>query len=242
MDLGISGRVAVVTGAGKGIGEALAGLLRAEGVTVVDASRTAGIDVTAPDAADRIAAAAGAPVDILVNNAGTSFVKPLAELTDQDWQDQWDLHVTAPRRLMQAFAPGMAERGWGRIVNVTSSSGKRPSLTNAAYSVSKAAQLSLSRVFADAYAGTGVLVNAVAPGSVAGPLWLDPGGLAEQVAAASGKRREDVLEIQASRIPIGRLIEPTEIAAVIAFLCSDRAGAVLGAAWSADGGSVPSIV
>ncbi len=242
MDLGISGRVAVVTGAGKGIGEALAALLREEGVTVVDASRSTGIDVTAPGAADRIAAAAGAPVDILVNNAGTSFVKPLAELSDADWQAQWDLHVTAPRRLMQAFAPGMAERKWGRIVNVTSSSGKRPSLTNAAYSVSKAAQLSLSRVFADAYAGTGVLVNAVAPGAVAGPLWLAPGGLAEQVAASTGKRPEEVVEAQAAKIPLGRLIEPGEIAAVIAFLCSERAGAVLGAAWSADGGSVPGIV
>jgi 3-oxoacyl-[acyl-carrier protein] reductase len=242
MDLGIGGRVAVVTGAGKGIGEAVAALLREEGATVVDASRTTGIDVTAPDAADRIAAAAGASVDILVNNAGTSFVKPLAELSDEDWQGQWDLHVTAPRRLMEAFAPAMAERGWGRIVNVTSSSGKRPSLTNAAYSVSKAAQLSLSRVFADAYAGTGVLVNAVAPGAVAGPLWLAPGGLAEQVAASTGKRPEEVLEAQAAKIPLGRLIEPGEIAAVIAFLCSERAGAVLGAAWSADGGSVPSIV
>jgi 3-oxoacyl-[acyl-carrier protein] reductase len=242
MDLGISGRVAVVTGAGKGIGEAVAALLREEGARVVDASRATGIDVTSPDAADRIASAAGGPVDILVNNAGTSFVKPLAELSDEDWQGQWDLHVTAPRRLMQAFAPGMADRGWGRIVNVTSSSGKRPSSTNAAYSVSKAAQLSLSRVFADAYAGTGVLVNAVAPGAVAGPLWLGPGGLADQVAASTGKRPEEVLEAQAAKIPLGRLIEPGEIAAVIAFLCSERAGAVLGAAWSADGGSVPGIV
>jgi 3-oxoacyl-[acyl-carrier protein] reductase len=242
MDLGITGRVAVVTGAGRGIGEAVAALLREEGATVLDASRATGIDVTAADAADRIAAAAGAPVDILVNNAGTSFVKPLAELSDEDWQAQWDLHVTAPRRLMQAFAPGMAERKWGRIVNVTSSSGKRPSLTNAAYSVSKAAQLSLSRVFAEAYAGTGVLVNAVAPGAVSGPLWLAPGGLAEQVAASTGKRPEEVVEAQAAKIPLGRLIEPGEIAAVIAFLCSERAGAVLGAAWSADGGSVPSIV
>ena len=242
MDLGISGRVAVITGAGRGIGAAVAALLRDEGAVVVDASRATGVDVTAPDAPARVADAAGDRVDILVNNAGTSFARPLHELTDADWQAQWDLHVTGPRRLMLALAPGMASRGWGRIVNVTSSSGKRPSQTNAAYSVTKAAQLSLSRVFADAYAGTGVLVNAVAPGAVAGPLWLAPGGLADQVAAATGSRPDQVVEAQAARIPLGRLATPEEIAAVIAFLCSERAGAVLGAAWSADGGSVPTIV
>ena len=242
MDLGISGRTAVVTGASRGIGAALLHMLEAEGARVIGVARSEGVDVTAPEAAERIAELAGGTVDILVNNAGTSFARPLHELTDADWQAQWDLHVTGPRRLMLAVAPGMAERGWGRIVNVTSSSGKRPSQTNAAYSVTKAAQLSLSRVFADAYAGTGVLVNAIAPGAVAGPLWLAPGGLAEQVAAASGKRPDEVVEAQAASIPLGRLATPEEIAAVIAFLCSESAGAVLGAAWSADGGSVPTIV
>ena len=165
MDLGIAGRTAVVTGAGRGIGAATSRLLAAEGVRVIGVSRTDGIDVTAPDAAERIAERVGdGVVDILVNNAGTSFARPLDELTDADWQGQWELHVMASMRLMRAFAPGMAERGWGRIVNVASSAGKRPSLTNAAYSVTKAAQLSLSRVFADSYAAQGVLVNAVAPG------------------------------------------------------------------------------
>ena len=88
-----------------------------------------------------------------MNNAGTSRARPLDELDDADWQEQWELHVMAPMRLMRALAPRMAERGGGRIVNVSSSSGKRPSVTlDAAYSVTKAAQLSLSRVFADAWA------------------------------------------------------------------------------------------
>src|SRR5204862_138548 len=117
-------------------------------------------------------------VDVLVNNAGTSHVKPLDELTDEDWQAQWDLHVMAPMRLMRAAAPLMARNGGGRIVNVASSSGKRPSLTNAAYSVTKAAELSLSRVFADTWSKQGVLVNAVTPGPVQTPLWLAEGGLA----------------------------------------------------------------
>jgi 3-oxoacyl-[acyl-carrier protein] reductase len=243
MDLGIAGRTAVVTGASKGIGAAVARVLEAEGARVVGVSRgEQGIDVTAPDAAERIGALAGGPVDILVNNAGTSFLRGLHDLTDEEWQAQLDLHVMAPMRLMRAFAPAMAERGWGRIVNVTSSSGKRPSATNPAYSVSKAAQLSLSRVFADAYAARGVLVNAVAPGPVDTELWLGEGGLADQAAAAKGIGREEALADSATKIPLGRFATAEEIAHVIAFLCSERASTVSGAAWSADGGAVPVII
>ena len=168
MDLGLTGRTAVVTGASRGIGAVTARLLGQEGAKVLAVSRSEGIDVTAHDAPVQIVERlGGTPPDILVNNAGTSFAKGLEELTEEDWQAQWELHVMASMRLMRAFAPAMAERGWGRIVNVTSSAGKRPSLTNAAYSVTKAAQSSLSRVFADTYATRGVLVNAVAPGPVA---------------------------------------------------------------------------
>jgi 3-oxoacyl-[acyl-carrier protein] reductase len=242
MDLGIAGRVAVVTGASRGIGAATTALLEQEGAHVVAVSRATGIDVTAPDAAERIAAIAPGPVDILVNNAGTSFVRGLDELTDDDWNGLWELHVLASMRLMRAFAPGMADRGWGRIVNIASSAGKRPSLTNAAYSVTKAAQLSLSRVFADSYAAQGVLVNAITPGAVGTGLWRDEDGLAAQSAAAGGGTREDALAAQAAKIPLGRLAEPDEIAAVIAFLCSVRASTVTGAAWSTDGGTVATIV
>jgi len=235
--LGIDGRVAVVTGASRGIGAAVAKVLAEEGARVVGVSRAMGVDVTAPDAAERIAELAGGAVDILVNNAGTSFVRALDELTDRDWEEQYALHVMAPMRLMRALVPGMAERGWGRVVNVASSAGKRPSLSNAAYSVTKAAQLSLSRVFADAYAGTGVLVNAVAPGATATPLWMAEGGMADQMGG-----REAAIARQRDRIPLGRFGEPHEIADVIAFLCSERASNVTGAAWSADGGTVPVII
>jgi 3-oxoacyl-[acyl-carrier protein] reductase len=242
MDLGISGRTAVVTGASRGIGAATVKLLEAEGARVIGVSRGAGVDVTAPDAAERIAELAGGDVDVLVNNAGTSFARSLDELTDEDWNGQWELHVMASMRLMRAFAPGMAERGWGRIVNVASSAGKRPSLTNAAYSVTKAAQLSLSRVFADTYAAKGVLVNAVAPGAVGSSLWMAEGGLADQTAAARGISREEALEAQEGKIPVGRFATEDEIAAVVAFLCSERASMVAGAAWSVDGGTVAVIV
>jgi 3-oxoacyl-[acyl-carrier protein] reductase len=243
MDLGISGRVAVVTGASRGIGAATADILEAEGARVLRVSRGEGIDVTAPDAAELIAGRAAGPVDILVNNAGTSFARALDELTDDDWNGLWELHVMASMRLMRAFAPGMAERGWGRIVNVTSSAGKRPSLTNAAYSVTKAAQSSLSRVFADTYATEGVLVNSVAPGPVSSPLWVDDGGLGDQTAATQGLgSRAEAIEAQASRVPMRRFAEPEEIANVVAFLCSERASDVTGAAWSVDGGTFASIV
>jgi 3-oxoacyl-[acyl-carrier protein] reductase len=268
MDLGLAGRRCLVTGASRGIGLATARMLAGEGASVLLSARgeealaaaagecraaargeagieSVALDVTGPGAGDELVAAAAERLggaDVLVNNAGTSRARALEELTDDDWREQWELHVMAPLRLMRAAAPRMAERGWGRVVNVCSSSGKRPSLTNAAYSVTKAAQLSLSRVFADSYASKGVLVNAVAPGPVGTSLWLAEGGLADQVAAAQGVSREEALESARGKVPIGRLGEEDEIAAAIVFLCSERASNVAGAAWSVDGGSVPVII
>jgi 3-oxoacyl-[acyl-carrier protein] reductase len=201
--------------------------------------------VTSGDAGELVLAAAldaFGRVDVLVNCAGTSAVRSISELTEEEWQAQWELHVMGPMRLMRALAPAMAERGWGRIVNVSSSAGKRPSSTNMAYSVTKAAMLSLSRSFADLYAARGVLVNAVTPGPVASEMWLNDGGMADQQAQAQGTRREQVLEAAASKLPIARFGRPEEIANVITFLCSEAAANVVGAAWSVDGGAVPGIL
>ena len=245
VELGLAGRACIVTGATSGIGAAVARLLTAEGAQVLAVSRRSedfSADVTDPAAADAIVAECESRfggVDVLVNNAGTMPVTPLEELTDDDWRSQWELNVMASLWLMRAAAPKMAQRGWGRIVNVSSSAGKRPSLRNAAYAVTKSAQLSLSRVFADQYAGSGVLVNAVAPGPTATELWVGESGIAAQAASRANTTREDELAAAAQKVPIGRLGEPDEIASVIVFLCSEQAANVHGAAWSVDGGAVP---
>jgi 3-oxoacyl-[acyl-carrier protein] reductase len=246
VDLGLDGRICVVTGATRGIGAATARMLAQERASVLSVARHGGdleLDVTASDAGERVLEACGGAPWALVNNAGTSRARPLEELSDDDWREQWELHVMAPMRLMRALAPAMADSGGGRIVNVSSSSGKRPSLTlDAPYSVTKAAQLSLSRVFADAWAPRGVLVNAVAPGPVETDLWTEREGLADQIAGRTGSTREEVLAAAREKVPIGRLGTAEEIAAAIVFLCSERASNVAGAAWSVDGGSVPTIV
>jgi 3-oxoacyl-[acyl-carrier protein] reductase len=246
MDLGLDGRICVVTGATRGIGAATARMLAQEGARVLSVARHDAdleLDVTDADAGERVLAACDGSPWALVNNAGGSRARPLEELSDDDWNEQWQLHVMASMRLMKALAPAMAEAGGGRIVNVASSSGKRPSRRlDASYSVTKAAQLSLSRVFAEAYAAKGVLVNAVTPGPVATAAWTGDGGLADQLAQRGGTTRDEVLDATGAGIPIGRMAGEEEIAAVIVFLCSERASDVAGAAWSVDGGSTPSII
>ena len=243
MNLGLEGRVCVVTGGTRGIGAATARMLSQEGARVLTVARRGAdieLDVTVPDVGERVLEACPEPPWALVNNAGTSQARALEDLTDADWQEQWDLHVMAPMRLMRALAPAMAEAGGGRVVNVSSSSGRRPSARlDACYSVTKAAELSLSRVFADAFAARGVLVNAVAPGAVEGELWTGEGGLADQIAARTDSTREDVLAATRAGSPLGRMGTDDEVAAVITFLCSERASNVAGAAWAVDGGTVP---
>jgi 3-oxoacyl-[acyl-carrier protein] reductase len=133
--------------------------------------------------------------------------------------------------------PGMRERGSGSIVNVSSTAGKRPSPGMPDYSVMKAAMLSYSRLVADLYAQDGIRCNAVTPGPTATEAWVGKGGLAEQ----QGDRDAVLAKVGAGR-PLGRLARPEEIAAVIVFLLSERASYVTGAAWSADGGTVPIII
>jgi len=199
-----------------------------------------------PGAADRIVAEAGdrfGSLDVIVNGAGSAASRDLDDVPEQAWYDAWELNVMAPMRLMRSALPAMAERGWGRVVNVSSTAGKRPSQNMGEYSVAKAAELSLSRLYADRYAGSGVLVNAVCPGPVKSEMWMEPGGLLDQSVELHGHAdRESGLAATGSGRPIGRLAEVDEIASVIAFLCSERASYVLGAAWGVDGGTVQVII
>jgi 3-oxoacyl-[acyl-carrier protein] reductase len=270
MNLGLAGRACVVTGASRGIGRETALGLCAEGANVLlvardeqrlrevqeeadGAGKQAGgraavlaLDVTAADAGERMLAASTESfggLDVLVNNAGSASWRDLDDVPDEDWRAQYEINVMAPLRAMRAAAPAMAERGWGRIVNVCSTAGKRPSASMPEYSVAKAAELSLSRLFADRYAQSGVLVNAICPGPTESEMWMAPGGLLDQSQELSGAAsRQEALDAAGAKRPLGRLAEAAEIAGAIVFLCSERASYVSGAAWSVDGGTVQVII
>ena len=255
MNLGLEDRVCVVTGSTGGIGRAVAQVLVQEGAKVITSGRSekgpgvgeelhvAGDLSQADSPAELIHRATEVgPVDCLVNNVGEAYQADFDELTDEQWEHMWQLNVMSFVRAIREVLPGMRERRRGVIVNVASTSGKRPSTSMPNYSVTKAAVLSLSRLVADLYAKDGIRSNAVTPGPTATDAWLAPGGLADQQAERTGKSREEVLEAVAGGRPLGRLAEPDEIAAVIVFLCSDRANYVTGSAWSADGGTVPIIL
>jgi NAD(P)-dependent dehydrogenase (short-subunit alcohol dehydrogenase family) len=270
MDLGLGGRTCLVTGASAGIGRETALQLCAEGANVIlvargeerlreatekaaragaaagGAAAALALDVTHGDAGERMLRAAEdrfGSLDVLVNNAGSASWRDLDDVPEEDWRAQYELSVIAPLRAMRAAIPPMAERGWGRVVNVCSTAGKRPSSAMPEYSVAKAAELSLSRLFADRYAKSGVLVNAVAPGPTSSEMWMAAGGLADESQQLAGlSSREEAIEVAGSKRPIGRLAEPAEIASAIVFLCSERASYVAGAAWSVDGGTVQVII
>ncbi len=240
-----------MAGSTGGIGRATAALLAAEGARVITCGRGAApgvgeaehvaADLSQPGEPERVVAEAG-ELDVLVNNVGYAEQRDFLAVTDEQWEEVWQLNVMSYVRAIRAAVPGMKERGGGVIVNVSSTAGKRPSTGMPDYSVTKAAVLSLSRLVADLYAGDGVRCNAIAPGPTATEAWLGDGGLADQQAKRSSKSRHEVLEAVGKGRPLGRLAEPEEIAGVIAFLCSDRASYVTGAAWSADGGTVPIII
>jgi 3-oxoacyl-[acyl-carrier protein] reductase len=249
MDLGLSGRVCLVTGSTGGIGLETAKLLVAEGARVVTCGRrdAPGVgetlhvraDLAEPDAPARLveaAAAALGALDVLVNNVGVAVHARFEEVPDADWDAMWQLNVMSYVRAIRSALPHL-RTSKGAIVNVSSTAGKRPSGGMPHYSVTKAAVLSLSRLVADLYAADGIRCNAVTPGPTATEAWLGSGGLADQ----QGEREEVLAKVGAGR-PLGRLAQPEEIAAVIAFLASPRASYVTGAAWSADGGTVPIII
>ena len=250
MDLGLSGKACVVTGSTGGIGLETARLLVAEGARVVTSGRSGppGIgemlhvqgDLAEPGAPGHVVDAAVhalGGLDVLVNNVGFAVQARFEDVPDDEWESMWQLNVMSYVRAIRAALLHL-RAARGAIVNVSSTAGKRPSGGMPHYSVTKAAVLSLSRLVADLYAADGIRCNAVTPGPTATEAWLGEGGLADQ----QGGDREAVLAKVGAGRPLGRLAEPEEIASVIAFLASERASYVTGAAWSADGGTVPIIL
>jgi 3-hydroxybutyrate dehydrogenase len=240
-----------VTGGGSGIGRACAARLAAAGADVVvldldgDRARAAaaavgGRAVTA-DLAD-VAALAGHPelaeilpdVDILVNNAGFQHVAPLTEFPADTFATLLRLMVEAPFRLVQLALPGMYARGWGRIVNISSVHGLRASPYKAAYVTAKHALEGLSKVIALEGAEHGVTSNCVNPAYVRTPLVEDQ--IADQAAAHGMPPERVVREVMLARAAIRRLIEPEEVAELVAYLCSPEAAMITGASQTIDGG------
>jgi NAD(P)-dependent dehydrogenase (short-subunit alcohol dehydrogenase family) len=264
MDLELTGRVAVVSGASKGIGLAIVGTLLDEGARVVATSRRSSPELEALDGdllhvpADLMDPAAPTEViaraveafgglDILVNNAGGP--PPGSRLphdgflgrADADWRAMFEFNLFSAVRASRAAIPLLLERGGGAIVNVTSAVGRQPQQFNLDYAAAKAAMSNLTKALSEEFGMHGVRVNGVSPGPVLTPWWTDAGGVADVFAAQSGTDRESALATvapQMMQLTTGRLVEPREIADAVAFLASDEAGYITGHVLAVDGGLV----
>jgi NAD(P)-dependent dehydrogenase (short-subunit alcohol dehydrogenase family) len=262
MDLELKGRVAVVTGASKGIGLAVAQTLVEEGARVVAASRESSapldalggdlmhvpVDLMDPQAPAHViarAVEAFGGLDILVNNAGgappgTKLPRfGFGDLSDDDWREMFEFNLFSAVRACRAAIPLLLERGGGAIVNVSSVHGRQPSAINVDYGAAKAAMINLTKALAEEYGPQGVRVNGVCPGPVRTPWWTDEGGAADILAEQTGADRESVMTTLAPemmRLATGRLVEPREIADAVVLLASPRSASTVGTELVVDGG------
>lgn len=263
MNLGIEGRVAVITGGDSGIGFETAKFLLAEGVKVVlsdmrqssldkAASSLQGkvvaiaADLTKPEQVEALAAKAKAafgPVDILVNAAGiTGATGAFHTLTDKDWQDTLETDFMAAVRVCRVFIPPMVERGWGRVVLTASEDAVQPYVDELPYCAAKAAVLNLAKGLSKTYARHGVLVNAVSPAFIHTPM---TDAMMEKRASEKGVPFDEAvksfLKEERPNLELGRRGEPVEVAATIAFMVSELASFINGANFRVDGGSVATV-
>ena len=257
MDLGLAGRTAVVTGGSKGIGLAVVSALASSGVHVIAGARESSaalaelarsgqveaIEVDLTDAAGpvQLVAAAGGRVDILVNNVGSAPARPggFLSITDEDWLATINLDLMAAVRATRSVLPSMLTAGAGAIISVCSVNARLPDPAVLDYSVAKAGLAAFCKALSKEVGPKGIRVNTVSPGPVATDLWLGAGGVAQTVSRATGARPADVASQAAGQMVTGRFTEPGEVANVVLFLASDRAGNITGADFTIDGGLVP---
>ncbi len=258
MDLGIAGKTALVTGGSRGLGRQAALSLAGEGAKVAICARTQeNLDPILPEliAAGAPAAAAIAadvtdpasleqlhqavieqlgPIDILVNNAGASRRGDVLAIGEEEWSDLWGLNVLGPIRLSRLVLPGMQERNWGRIVNVSSIWGREHG-GGVAYMTTKAALIAFTKSTALSYAKDGILINSVAPGSV-----VFPTGSWDRFQTQN--EPDVVQDFIENNLPMGRFGWPEPVGDLITFLCSERAGFLTGTTINIDGGQSRSLI
>ena len=259
MDLQLKGKVAVVTGASKGIGLAVVRALADEGAHVIAGARTIdtlqGIDGVTPVAVDLVETGGPATLveralsdhgrlDVLVNNVGAVRMRldGFLEVSDDDFHATFELNFFSTLRATRAALPPMLEAGGGRIVNVCSVNAFfEPDGGVIDYGAAKAAVLNLSKSLAQEYGDRGIRINCVSPGPVATDLWVGDSGVAATVAAATGTDKDTAREQVLAGIgglPTGRLTEPEEVASIVLLLASERAGNVTGSNYLIDGGLI----
>ena len=216
-------RTAFITGGARGIGAAICEELGRHGVELIAPSRTE-LDLANPNSVDSyLRRQVNLEVDILINNAGINVLNAVPAIDLATFEEMQRVNLTAALRLIQCFAPGMARRGWGRVLSMSSILGLRARQRRAAYSITKAGLEALTRSVAVEFGPMGVLANSLAPGFVDTDL-------------TSQNNPPEVIAEIAARIPLGRLAKPAEIAKVAAFLVSDENTYLTGQTIAVDGG------